>query len=309
MKLGKLTPEEEKIIVEKGTEPPFSGEYNNYFKEGTYVCRRCGTPLYASKDKFDSGCLPRFDRVEAGGWPSFDAEIPERVKRIPDPDGSRTEIVCAACRAHLGHVFEGEKKTLKNIRHCVNSLSIRFISKKRENKNETVIFGGGCFWCIEALFLRIKGVKEVTPGYAGGDLADPSYAEVSSGSSGHAEVIKIEYDPSVIDFDDLLEVFFTTHDPTTLNRQGNDVGSQYRSIILYDNEKQKKAAEAYIKKLTDEKVFEKPIVTEISPLGSFYDAEEYHRRYYDQNKQAPYCRYTILPKLSKLKSKFGRLLR
>jgi len=299
MKLNKLNPEEERIIVEKGTERPFSGDYDNFFKEGVYACKRCGTPLYESKDKFDSGC----------GWPSFDSEISGSVKRIPDQDGSRTEIVCAACDAHLGHVFEGEKKTPKDVRHCVNSLSLRFIPGKEDNKIEAVVFGGGCFWCIEALFLRVKGVKKITPGYAGGGIPDPAYEQVSSGKSGHAEVIKIEYDPSVVNFDDLLEVFFAVHDPTALNRQGNDVGPQYRSIILYENVSQKRAAENYIKKLTDEKVFTRPIVTEIKPLVSFYDAEEYHKDYFNKNKQAPYCRYTILPKLSKLKGKFGRLLK
>ena len=299
MKLNKLTPEEEKVMVQKGTEPPFSGEYNIFFKEGTYVCRRCGISLYESKDKFDSGC----------GWPSFDSSIPGRVKRIPDADGSRTEIVCMSCGAHLGHVFEGEKKTPKDTRHCVNSLSMRFVPGKSEGKYESVVVGGGCFWCIEALFLSVRGVKKVTPGYAGGSTPDPTYEEVSAGRSGHAEVIRIEYDPSVLNFDDLLEVFFTAHDPTTLNRQGNDEGAQYRSIILYENEAQKKSAEKYVKKLTDEKVFSRPIVTEIKPLRSFYDAEDYHKNYYDKNKEAPYCRYAILPKLSKLKGKFGRLVK
>ena len=299
MKLNKLTPEEEKIIVRKGTEPPFSGEYDKFFKEGIYACRRCGTPLYESKNKFDSGC----------GWPSFDEEIPGRVKRVIDADGIRTEIICANCGAHLGHVFIGEKITSKNTRHCVNSLSLKFIPVVQKEKTETAFFGGGCFWCTEAVFSRLKGVSKVTPGYAGGSSANPTYQMVASGVTGHAEVIKIEYNPGIVSFENLLEVFFATHDPTTLYCQGNDVGTQYRSIILYQSEDQKKAAEDFIKKLTAEKVFAKPIVTEITPLGDFYEAEKYHAEYYDKNTANPYCQAVISPKLAKFRKKFSRFLK
>lgn len=299
MKLKKLTPEEEKVIVYKDTEPPFSGEYDKFFNEGAYVCRRCGTPLYVSKSKFDSGC----------GWPSFDEEIPGRVKRVIDRDGKRTEIVCAACDAHLGHVFEGEGLTSKNIRHCVNSVSLKFIPAKEKRKTEVVVFGGGCFWCVEAVFSGLKGVVKVASGYADGKMPNPIYEEVSGGKTGHAEVVKVEYDPDIISFSDLLEVFFAAHDPTTLNRQGNDVGTRYRSIILYQNEQQKKIAEEFIKKLSDEKVFTSPIVTEIKPLDAFYEAEKYHEHYYEKNTDAPYCQAVISPKLEKLKKKFGYLLK
>lgn len=299
MKLNKLTPEEEKVIIRKETELPFSGEYDNFFEEGIYLCRRCGAALYESKNKFASGC----------GWPSFDEEIPGKVKHIPDPDGKRIEIICGSCGAHLGHVFHGEGLTPKNTRHCVNSLSLRFLPRKRAKKIETAVFGGGCFWCTEAVFSRLKGVMKVTPGYAGGRTANPIYEDVSGGKTGHAEAVKIDYDPDVIGYDDLLKIFFATHDPTTVNRQGHDIGTQYRSIILYANEHQRKASERIIKKLTNEQVFSRPIVTEIKPLEEFYEAERYHRHYYDKNAFQPYCEMVIAPKLSKIRKEFSRFLK
>lgn len=299
MKLNKLTPEEERVIVHKATEPPFSGEYDKFFKEGVYVCRRCGTPLYRSKNKFKSGC----------GWPSFDEEISGRVRRNPDPDGRRTEIVCAACGAHLGHVFRGEEFTPKNTRHCVNSLSIKFIPAGREKKIEVAVLGGGCFWCMEAVFSRLKGVTKVISGYAGGKTVNPIYEEVSGGKTGHAEAVKIEYDPDIISFSDLLGVFFVVHDPTASDRQGNDVGSQYRSIILYADEIQKKTAKQVVANLAGEEFFGRPIITEIKPLAEFYEAEKYHRDYYDKNSFRPYCRLVISPKLVKMREKFSRLMK
>ncbi len=166
-------------------------------------------------------------------------------------------------------------------------------------KTETAVFGGGCFWCTEAIFKSLKGVVSVVPGYAGGTTANPSYADVCSGKTSHAEVIKIEFDPGIIPYEDLLEVFLNTHDPTSLNRQGNDVGTQYRSIILYTTYGQKEAAERLI---------QPPMATEIKPLENFYEAEDYHRDYYDQNKDQPYCRVVISPKLKHLREKYSRLL-
>lgn len=174
---------------------------------------------------------------------------------------------------------------------------------------ETAVFGGGCFWCTEAVFSELKGVISVMPGYAGGTTERPSYEAVSRGATGHAEVIKIEFHPKEITYDDLLAVFFYTHDPTTLNRQGADVGEQYRSIILYTNEEQKAKAENLIKELRESKSYEKPIVTEIRPLKEFYEAEEYHRDYYKKHSNAPYCQLIIAPKLEKLEKRFGELLK
>src|SRR3989338_7347174 len=174
---------------------------------------------------------------------------------------------------------------------------------------QEIVFGGGCFWCTEAVMTRLKGVVSVVSGYAGGETKNPSCREIYSGTTGHAEVIKVEYAPAGIPLDVLFSVFFATHDPTTLNRQGNDIGTQYRSIILYTTGEQKAEAEIFMKKLRDDAVFGKPIVTELKPLGVFYPAEEYHQEYYDRNQGEPYCQFIIDPKISKLRQKFSHLLK
>ncbi len=174
---------------------------------------------------------------------------------------------------------------------------------------QSIIFGGGCFWCVEAVFQRLKGVESVVSGYAGGEKDNPSYFAVSSGNTGHAEVIRVEFDPSVIPFETLLSVFFSSHDPTTINKQGNDVGEQYRSAIFYITENQKLESERFIQQLTEEKVFSRPIVTELKPLGKFFPAESYHQNYYNENKEQPYCQIIIEPKLAKLRAKFAHLLK
>jgi len=179
----------------------------------------------------------------------------------------------------------------------------------QDAKSNVAVFGGGCFWCTEAVFDELRGVKSVVSGYAGGSTKNPTYEEVCGGRTGHAEVIKIDFDPTEIAFKDLLTVFFATHDPTTLNRQGNDVGTQYRSAILYANEEQKREAEALIKELNDSKAFGKPVVTTVEPLGEFYEAEDYHQKYYANNPYQPYCQYMIPSKLNKLHKQFGELLK
>ncbi len=176
------------------------------------------------------------------------------------------------------------------------------------NNLETAVFGGGCFWCTEAIFTRLKGVESVESGYAGGSTQNPTYEEVSSGETGHAEAIEIKFDPTVIKYSDLLNVFLATHDPTTLNRQGSDVGTQYRSAIFYTTPEQKKEAEEFIQKLDADGTFDDPIVTEVTKLDKFWAAESYHRRYYDQNQNKPYCSIVISPKIAKLRSKFSHLL-
>ena len=173
---------------------------------------------------------------------------------------------------------------------------------------KTAVLGGGCFWCTEAVFSRLKGVLKVTPGYAGGATDKPTYQQVCSGTTGHAEVNKIEYDPSVISYSDLLEVFFHVHDPTTLNQQGNDFGEQYRSIILYSDAEQKAAAERFVSELNTSAEFKRPVVTEIKQLTAFYETEGYHQSYYENNPGQPYCRLIISPKLEKLKQKFAKSL-
>jgi peptide-methionine (S)-S-oxide reductase len=174
---------------------------------------------------------------------------------------------------------------------------------------ELATFGSGCFWCTEAIFLNVNGVEKVESGYAGGKVKNPTYREVCSGLTGHAEVTQLTYDPKVISYEELLEIFWKTHDPTTLNRQGADEGTQYRSVIFYHNDNQKRLAELYKKKLDDAKAFDDPIVTEISPYTEFYKAEDYHQNYYNLNGSAPYCSFVIQPKLEKFKKVFKEKLR
>lgn len=175
--------------------------------------------------------------------------------------------------------------------------------------HETAVFGGGCFWCTETLFSRLKGVSSVTPGYAGGKMNNPSYEDVSTGSTGHAEVIKIEFDPKVISFEILLDVFWNVHDPTTPNRQGADVGSQYRSVILYTNKEQEERSKKKKAELDKSGKFKNPIVTEIEELDKFYEAEEYHKQFYAKNPSQPYCRLVIDPKLLSFLDKYKQLLK
>lgn len=173
---------------------------------------------------------------------------------------------------------------------------------------KTTVFGGGCFWCTEAAFSRLKGVSAVKSGYAGGSMPNPSYDAVSTGDTGHAEVIEVTYDPNVITYKDLLKVFFTVHDPTTLNRQGADVGTQYRSVIYYTSRDERDEAMAFIAELTKDEVFPKPIVTEVQPLEHFFEAEGYHQKYYEKNPEQGYCSAVIAPKLAKLRKEYAHLL-
>lgn len=193
----------------------------------------------------------------------------------------------------------------------LNTIAQNQVTKRPMNNNklETATFGSGCFWCTEAIFQQLKGVEKVTSGYSGGNRANPTYEQVSSGATGHAEVTQIQFDPSVIKFDDLLEVFWQSHDPTTLNRQGADVGTQYRSVIFYHNQKQKEIAEQYKRKLNAAGAYPTPIVTEITEFKAFYPAEDYHVNYYNNNKKAPYCTFVIQPKLDKFRKVFSDKLK
>ena len=295
------------VIEEKGTERPFSGELYQHNAKGRYLCRKCGAPLYLSEHKFNAHC----------GWPAFDDEIFGAVTRIPDADGRRTEIVCSQCGGHLGHVFEGEGLTAKNLRHCVNSVSMVFEAiddaeaqqPATEKRLETATLGGGCFWCSEAVFLSLAGVTQVTSGYAGGAAKDANYKAVCSGATGHAEVVQIVFDPTVISYAELLEVFFASHDPTTLNRQGNDVGPQYRSVIFAHSDKQIETASTMIKALDEEGVFSAPIVTELTAFDGFYPAENYHNDYFALHGEQPYCALVIKPKLDKVRERFSAKLK
>ena len=301
--MRKLTDFERYIIEEKGTEPPFSGEYHQFDAPGVYYCRKCDAPLYLSEHKFQAHC----------GWPAFDDEIPGAVARHPDADGQRTEIVCAACGGHLGHVFEGEYLTEKNLRHCVNSASMVFRDKGNEENQtshiELATLGGGCFWCIEAIFAALKGVAAVKSGYAGGDPARADYRSVCSGDTGHAEVVQVSFDPDIISYRELLQVFFTSHDPTTLNRQGNDKGTQYRSVIFAHNAFQQEVAAEVIARLDGSGLWSSPLVTELVPYTGFYPAEEYHDDYFARNPDQGYCQMVVAPKVDKVRALFADKLK
>jgi peptide methionine sulfoxide reductase msrA/msrB len=272
-----LTKVESDVINKKGTELPFKGKFTNYSEKGTYVCRKCGAALYYSSDKFESDC----------GWPSFDNEIKGAVNRYPDADGMRTEIACAKCGAHLGHVFTGERLTPKNVRHCVNSVSLDFVPAHLEaGRYGTAIFAGGCFWGVEYFLQKEPGVISVTSGYTGGNVKNPTYKEVCTGNTGHAEAVKIVYDPLKTTYEKLLKLFLEIHDPTQVGGQGPDIGDQYRSEIFYLNEDQRKVAEKDLNILKSNGL---KISTALTKASEFFPAEAYHQDYYFRNDKVPYC--------------------
>lgn len=271
-----LSEEELRVIRDKGTERPFTGELYKVEDEGIYTCKNCDAQLYKSAFKFDAAC----------GWPSFDDEIDGAIKRQTDADGYRTEILCNNCGAHLGHVFEGEGFTQKNVRHCVNSISMNFIPMEKANKFDTVYFGAGCFWGVEYHLKRIDGVKSVEVGYSGGHVRNPSYEQVCTGITGHAEVAKVVYNTDKVNFEDIVKLFFEIHDFTQKDRQGPDIGTQYRSEIFYFNKEQKEISEKIIKTLEDKGY---DVKTKLSKAENYYKAEDYHQDYYDSKGGTPYC--------------------
>ncbi len=271
-----LTNEEKRVILNKGTEFPFSGKYYNFHERGTYVCKQCGAPLYFSEAKFDSGC----------GWPSFDEEISGAVRRLPDVDGRRTEIVCAKCGGHLGHVFTGEGFTPKDTRHCVNSISMDFVPEDKQEETEVAIFAGGCFWGVEHLMQQQPGILSIEVGYIGGSTENPTYREVCSHTTGHAEAVRIVFDPKKVSYTTLAKLFFEIHDPTQSDGQGPDLGDQYRSEIFYTTSRQKEIAEELIGQLQGKGC---QVVTRVTPATVFWKAEEYHQNYYNKTGKAPYC--------------------
>ncbi len=276
MKQNTLTTEEARVIVDKGTEAPFTGEYYKHKEAGVYRCKRCDAPLFKSSDKFDSGC----------GWPSFDDAIKGAVRQLPDADGQRTEIVCNFCNAHLGHVFTGEGLTEKNRRHCVNSISMTFTSEATQVESAKAYFAGGCFWGTEHLLQSAKGVLSVHSGYMGGRTESPTYNDICTGRTGHAETVEVLFDPSKTDFETLARLFFEIHDPTQVDRQGPDVGDQYRSAVFYVDENQRQIAEQLIGLL---KTNGYAVVTELVQADTFWPAEDYHQDYYQRTGRQPYC--------------------
>ena len=264
------------IVLNKATEAPFTGEYNDFDGQGTYLCRLCGLALFRATTKFHSGC----------GWPSFDDHLPGMVLRLPDQDGTRTEIVCSRCHNHLGHVFTGEHFTFNNTRHCVNSLSLDFVSNLEVLNTEEAILAGGCFWGVEYYFKKLPGVLKVEVGYTGGLKKEPTYREICMGETGHVEAVRVVFDPNRISYEQVVKFFFEIHDPTQLNGQGPDLGPQYLSKVFYYNHQQKQIASEVLEKLVRAGY---EVATELEPVKVFWSAEDYHQDYYTKTAKVPYC--------------------
>lgn len=290
-----LTPEQYYVMRKSGTEKPFSGKYNDHYEKGTYYCAGCNTPLFSSETKYDHGT----------GWPSFTAPFDENYIEHRKDNSlfmRRIEVRCAVCGAHLGHVFDdGPKPTNKH--YCINSVGLDFKqtksqpesesnsseksdgSAKKAIKTENAIFAAGCFWGVEDKFRKTPGVISTEVGYTGGHVKNPTYKQVCADKTGHAEAVKITFDPSLISYEELLRVFFSIHDATQLNRQGPDIGTQYRSAIFYYNDEQKMAAEKIVKELENSGRLPKSLATKIVPASKFNKAEEYHQQYYEKRKK------------------------
>ena len=323
----RLTPEQYRVLRNQGTERAFCGNLLDNKREGVYTCAGCGLPLFSSEAKFNSGT----------GWPSFFQPVAASnvVENRDVAHGMvRTEIVCARCAGHLGHVFDdGPRPT--GLRFCLNSESLNFTPSSElatladpgpagaaspvpakphaegsapSPTSATAVLAGGCFWCTEAAFEQLAGVSDVESGYIGGARQAANYRRVCEGDTGHAEAIRITYDPARINFERLLDVFFDAHDPTQLNRQGADVGSQYRSAIFFANEAERTAAQAKIDELTRSKNFPSRIVTTLEPLAEFYPAEDYHQDYARQNPDQPYIQALAIPKACKIRHKYADLV-
>lgn len=279
MSLKNLSTQEKSIMFQKATERAFTGEYDKTTETGIYICKNCGSSLYSHDGKFDSRC----------GWPSFDQEITGAVRRSPDLDGRRVEILCDHCGIHLGHVFEGENLTQKNTRHCVNSLSLLFVDAEKAGlkvPKASVILGCGCFWGVQYYFDKLPGVTRSQVGYSGGDSDNPNYRQVCSHQSGHREVILIDYDPEIIIFEDLIKYFFEIHNFSQTNGQGNDVGDQYKSVIYTSDTGEIEIIKSLIENLKSKS---QSVATEVLPKKPFWTAELEHQDYYQNNGNLPYC--------------------
>jgi len=296
-----LTPEQFRITRQKGTEMAYSSQMCAVSEPGLYACACCGSLLFDAEKKFESG----------SGWPSFTQPIDDHAIAYHQ-DGSygmnRIETTCHCCDAHLGHVFpDGPEPS--GLRYCMNAVALNNVSAERgslevaQPNTQKATFGGGCFWCTEAIFRRLEGVSDVRSGYAGGELDNPSYHAVCGGQTGHAEVIDVTYDPDVISYSDLIRIHLTTHDPTTLNQQGADKGTQYRSVVFVQSDAQRETVQRIIDEV--QPAYENPIVTEVERFSAFYEAEVEHQDFYRRQPQYGYCRAVIEPKLAKFKALYA----
>jgi peptide methionine sulfoxide reductase msrA/msrB len=292
-----LAPLQYRVLREKVTEPAFSGALNNHYEKGIYVCAACGTPLFSSEAKYDSG----------SGWPSFLVPLDEtKLEFLKDTSFlmDRIEVRCAVCGSHLGHLFDdGPGPTFEH--YCINSAAMNFRSSAQDEKTddkaagppsanpkattspqeERATFAAGCFWGVEYKFSRLKGVLSTRVGYAGGTTVDPTYAQVCSDRTGHAEAVEVRFDPTQTNYEELVRFFFSIHDPTEVDRQGPDVGTQYRSVVFYQGQNQKMIAEKVLNELRASGRYDKPIATGLVPAGTFYPAEAYHQKYYEKNRK------------------------
>lgn len=277
-KTKSLTPLTYAVACNKETEPPFSGRFLQVGEQGSYLCRRCGFPLWQTSHQFPSHC----------GWPSFDDRIPHAIQEIPDSDGQRTEIICERCHAHCGHVFRGEGFTIKNQRDCVNSVMLDFVPFLDVKDTEEIILAGGCFWGMDYWFSKAPGVLLVECGYTGGHQPYPCYEDVCNGQTGHFEAIRVVFDNEKTNTKTLYQLFFNIHNATQKNGQGPDIGSQYRSAIFCFNTIQNKVAHELINILKNQSI---DVSTQVLPVQIFWSAENHHQHYYQMKKQRPYCHY------------------
>lgn len=291
-----LSPEQYRIMRQGETEKPFSGRYNDFWENGVYACAGCGTPLFRSGSKYDHGT----------GWPGFTTPVSEKSLVYKDDYSllvKRVEVRCAACGAHLGHVFDdGPEPTY--LHYCINSAALNFIPADEPGQDdprrpagredpvaagkgppavEKATFAAGCFWGVEYKLAKIPGVLSTVVGYTGGKTAGPSYEDVCTGTTGHAEAVEAIFDPAKVSYEELVRHFFNLHDPTQVNRQGPDEGTQYRSAIFYHNRNQEETAARVMAKLRASGRFKRPLATELTAATAFYRAEEYHQKYYEKN--------------------------
>lgn len=264
-----LTPNVIQVIRNQMTESPYVASETSHHS-GTYLCRACGLALFRSRMQFQSFC----------GWPSFDEMVENKVNMQPDPDGVRIEIHCARCQGHLGHVFKGEGFTEKNIRYCVNATSMDFVEDMHVLDTEEAIIAAGCFWGVQHAFNQLPGVVKTEVGYIGGTKNVPTYHDVCTANTGHFEGLRVVYDCSKTDYNNIIQYFFEIHDPTQTNGQGPDIGSQYQSAVFYYDVTQKQIAQKLINSLEQKG---SRIATTLLPVTVFWPAEDYHQHYYSKN--------------------------